>query len=93
MFDRPRVLADEFVLFDVVGFLPDRLHCQGQDVTPMQGTALIILAAAEFRFRVEMVADKAAAKRLQPDAGIGEPAILECDRFPVAGRNVRRPTP
>ena len=64
MLGRPGILPDKFVLFDVVGFLADRLHRQGGDMTAEQRTARIVIAAAEFRFRVEMVTDEAAAMRL-----------------------------
>ena len=66
MLGRSGVLADKLVLFDVVGFLADRLHREGNDMPTTQSAALIVVSTTEFQLRVEVVADEAATMRLQP---------------------------
>ena len=63
---RTRILADEFVLLDVVGFLADRLAGQREDMATRERSALIELSALEFGLWVEVVADQAAAVGFQP---------------------------
>ena len=58
---RTRILADEFVLLDVVGFLADRLAGQREDMPAPERPALVEVATLEFGLGVEMVADQAAA--------------------------------
>src|SRR5262245_47619228 len=63
---RARVLSDELVFLDVVGFLADRLLSQCEDVATLQRSALVKVPTLKFSLRVEVIADQAAAMGFQP---------------------------
>ena len=66
MLDWSTILADELVFLQIIRLFANRLMCQGKHVAAAQRPALIIFAAPEFCFLMEVIADEAAAVRLQP---------------------------